>query len=304
MPVFPAHIDEKAPRNPMNPGDNGDNSGDNVDNPVTVPGEVLEGADQLAGDEQSSAGGGPPRSSSSGRFLNPDGSESQQRFYDWDAIRHRYVEGVKTDRGVEWPSLGDVALHFDLPANRIREKAAQQGWTGQRKAWQAQAEATRRQARAAALSKEATDLDSRALDSAKSGIQLCSIKLAALTNEVARARQEAGPGGAADKAAAAAVDALEMTRLAQAIDLFHKLGLRAVGDPETHRVELTGPNGRPIEISAELQRDDPSRLTGVLAVLTQAGLGDLFGAGADGAAGAVAVDPGDVGGRAAIEARR
>jgi hypothetical protein len=198
-----------------------------------------------------------------------------RREYDWPAIRRRYVEGVRDgDEGVtQWPSLDAVAEHFGVAANRVREKSAQEGWRTQRTQWQAQLEATRRQAKAAAMSKEATNLDGRALDASKLGLQLAVTRLTEIGQAAQRARSEAGPGGGSG----GVIDAQEMQRLAQAVDLWHKIGLRAVGDPETHRLEITGANGAPIEIAAELRRDDPSRMAGVLGVLQQAGLGDLFG---------------------------
>jgi hypothetical protein len=199
----------------------------------------------------------------------------QRRSYDWPSIKKRYVEGLlNREKGVtEWPTLEEVAQHFDLPSARIREKSAMEGWVEQRRGWQAQAEAVRRQNRANAMSQAAVALDGRALDAAKTGLQLCIARLAEIGQQAQANRAASNATGAA----ASGIDAQEQTRLAQAVDLWHKIGLRAVGDPETHRVEITGVNGQPIEIAAELKRDDPNRITGVLAVLSQAGLGDLFG---------------------------
>lgn len=205
------------------------------------------------------------------------GAAPPDRTYDWVQIKRRYVEGI-TDRdaGVTtWPSLNEVAEHFGVVPSRVREKSGTQGWVEERRKFQAQVEATRRQAKAAASAKHAADLDGRALNAAQMGLQLCISRLAEIGQAAQRARSEAGVGGGGP----VTIDAQEQQRLAQAVDLWHKIGLRAVGDPETHRVELTGANGQPIEIAAELRRDDPNRLVGVLGVLAQAGLGDLFGAG-------------------------
>lgn len=222
------------------------------------------------------------------------------RVYDWQAIKKRYVEGVKTsEAGVhEWPSLDQVAAHFGVRPNRVREKSAQEGWVEARRKWQQQVEQVRQQARAAALAKEAVNLDGRALDAAKMGLQLCITRLAELGQLAQHRRQQSVGSGVADSR----LDAQEQQRLAAAVDLWHKVGLRAIGDPETHRVEITGANGAPIEIATELKRDDPERITGVLAVLAQAGLGNLFGR-ADVEGEVVDGDPAD-GSPAALRARR
>jgi hypothetical protein len=194
------------------------------------------------------------------------------RNYDWPSIKRRYVEGVK-GRGEEatvWPSLNEVAEHFGVTASRVREKAAQDGWTEQRKQWQAYMERTRQQARAAALAQSGVDLDNRAIDASKVGLQLLNALLADIGARAQQARSQ-------DKPLSSVLSALEMQRVASAVDLFHKIGLRAVGDPEVTRLEITGANGRPLEIGSELRRDDPDRLATVLAVLQQAGMGDIFG---------------------------
>lgn len=187
---------------------------------------------------------------------------SPRRIYDWPEIKRRYVEGVPhPDEGItEWPSLDAVAEHFEVGANRVREKAAKEGWRAQRTQWQASLEATRQQAKISKMSKEVENLDSSALDAAKLGIGLVKARLAVI----------------AEKRELEGIDALEQQRLAAAVDLWHRVGLRAVGDPETHRLEITGAGGAPLEIATELRRDDADRLSGVLAVLQQAGVGDLF----------------------------
>lgn len=192
------------------------------------------------------------------------------KIYDWPAVRRYYVEGYKTDTTVAWPSLDETAAHFDVNPGRVKEKSAQEGWVTLRQRWQAQVETKRQQARAAQLAKQGVDLDNAALESARVGMQLCAFEL----KRIGQAAQNARAGG---DLTAGRIDALEMTRIASAIDLFHKVGLRAIGDPETMRLELTGANGAPIEIASELRRDDPTRIAGVLGVLQQAGLGELFG---------------------------
>jgi hypothetical protein len=284
-----------TPRHPPELADNSDETDTTgpqqareSSNGEAAPGAEGDGKSDHAATEGPWTGGAPPA---------PGGG--LRRTYDWPAIRARYVEGVlDRDQGITlWPSLDECAAHFGVVPARVREKSASEGWVEQRARYQQRTEAVRQHARAAALSKKATELDGRALDSAKLGLQLCFARLTEIGQAQQRRRADtAGSPGAGG----AAVDAQEQTRLAQAVDLWHKVGLRAVGDPETTRVEITGANGQPIEIAAELRRDDPHRITGVLAVLAQAGLGDLFG-GDEPDAASVVVSGGD-GRRAALEA--
>lgn len=270
---------------PESAGESDNQGGDTPDSELDTPGESSQTGDEAAGTGatwRTGADGQPYRTRHGleRHAVQPVPEGQVARNYDWPRIKARYVEGYPDgEQGITiWPTLNDVAAHFRLPANRIREKAAMEGWVEQRNRYQAQVEATRRQAKAAAMTKHATELDNRALSIAQSGLQLCHIRLAQLTRaaQAARADEVGDP-----TSGRSVVDAQEMQRLAQAVDLWHKIGLRAVGDPETHRLEISGPSGAPIEIAQELKRDDPNRLTGVLAVLRQAGLGDLFGAGGD-----------------------
>lgn len=194
------------------------------------------------------------------------------RRYDWPAVKKHYVEGVKHPDRHEWPTLDETARHFDIHPPRVRERSAAEGWRGERQQWMSQVEATRRQARAAALAKTGLDLDNKALDSSKLGLQLCYAELTMTAQAVQEARSSGRP---------VRLDALQQTRLAQAVDLWHRIGQRAIGDPEVYRLEVTGANGAPIEIAQELRRDDPERMAGVLGVLRAAGLGELFGDDAD-----------------------
>lgn len=218
--------------------------------------------DDLPDDEPGEATEEPKKSTLFGGGPRPETRR------DWDIAKRMYIEGVKTDTGIDYLSLDEVARRLGYPPNRTREKAARDGWRAERAQWQAQVEQQRRVNRANAMSQKALQLDNDASQVATTGLTLVQAKMTEIAQLAQRARTEAGPGGGSG----AAIDPLELTRLAQAADLFHKIGLRAVGDPETHRLEITGVGGAPIEIAAELKRDDPTRISSVLAVLQQAGL--------------------------------
>lgn len=299
----PADTLDTPPETPETSPENGQNAADSPGDTGDTPGDRRPAGDELTG----AAGAAPGAHSSAAeiRAVKPPVGGRTQREYDWPAIKARYVEGVRNpDEGItEWHSLDQVAAHFQVVPARVREKSAMEGWVEERNRYQAQVEATRRHARAAAMSKKATELDGSALNAAGMGLQLCIARLAELGQRAQAMRAQTVGDGTPQSG----IDALEMQRLAAAVELWHKVGLRAVGDPETHRIELTGSNGQPLEIAQELKRDDPSRLAGVLAVLRQAGLGDLFGAG-DVArllpGGPVAREPATDGPDATVEARR
>lgn len=306
----PEETAENTLNTPENPDTTGDEAADEADeepgDAADAGEEAPEKSDRGATDAGTGSSSGPARREREPEPLPPPLAPGQtKRAYDWPAIRARYVEGLlDRDQGITiWPSLDECAGHYGVVAARVREKSAAEGWVEQRARYQQRTEATRQHARAAALSKKATELDGKALDSAKLGLQLCFARLSEIGQAAQRRRTEAATGGSVGDVGR--IDAQEQTRLAQAVDLWHKVGLRAVGDPETTRVEITGAGGQPIEIAAELRRDDPNRITGVLAVLAQAGLGDLFGGdGADVAYAAVDGVAGDDGRRAALEAGR
>lgn len=261
--------------------------GDTADTPADTPETGADTPDTADTPGDNDGEPAPPEGYLTAAFP-PGQARKGRRIYDWPAIKRRYVEGVPLNDGsglTEWPSLDAVAEHFGMPPQRIREKSSIEGWVGLRQKWQAQMEATRQQARANALAQAGTEVDKKALDASQLGLQLCL----AVLGDRARAVQAQRTANNGQEGAHITMSALELSRLAQAVDLWHRIGLRAVGDPEVTRLEVTGAGGRPIEITSELKRDDPQRLAGVLAVLTQAGLGDLFGG----------ADP-----RGALEARR
>lgn len=181
-----------------------------------------------------------------------------QPLYDWPSGRQRYVEGYLDGERQVWPTLNDIAEYLGASRARTGEVCAEEGWAEQRRAWQHRVETERQDRRAKQLAQEGDELDLTAVGAAKLGVGLVRIRLGEILKD-----QQVNPGR---------IRATELSALGQAADLFHRIGLRALGDPGTQRLEITGANGRPIDIAATLRRDDPERLVGVLAVLRAAGL--------------------------------
>lgn len=200
----------------------------------------------------------------------PAKPRGNQPWYDWAAIKARYVEGIPPHGDVEahtWPTMTEVAEHFGLPnPQRVREIAARDKWTDQRSQYQALLEQTRRAESAKRMAEAATQLDERALDSSRLGIGI----LAARLREIGINQQARDAGGTGRQ-----VDAREVEVISRALDTFHRVGLRAVGEVEsTTSVQHTGPGGVPLTV--ELTRDDPARLADVFAVLRSAGVPEIL----------------------------
>lgn len=190
--------------------------------------------------------------------------------HDWVAVRNRYVEGISGDGDHQWPSLDRVADEFGITASTVRLRSSKEGWVAMRAEWQRQVEDERRRNRLGELAQSADKLDSKALSASELGLQLCVARLVEIGRAVESRRGQSGVDFGS------AIEAREMQALASAADLWHKIGLRSVGDVEALRIQLLGANGKPLDVADELTRDNPERLGGVVAVLEAAGLGEFF----------------------------
>lgn len=193
----------------------------------------------------------------------------KSRNYDWPAIKARYVLGYLEGERTIWPSLDSCAEHFEVVPVRVRERSAAEGWRQQRADHQNELERTAAKSRAKKFTDTAEKLDSGAIQAAEFGVQLVTARLV----EIAETRRDAKAQGGDE--GYSRIDARELELLARAADMFHRLGMRAVGDPESLKQEITGANGQAVRLEGELQRDDATRIAGVLSVLDKAGFGEL-----------------------------
>jgi hypothetical protein len=238
---------------------------DTADSPGDSAGDAAPGSPES--DRGDAPGPGDPGSSGPGTEV--------RRHFDWPSIRAAYVQGVDgpaAGGNTIWLSLTQLAERFGIGITAVKERSSREGWPAQRAQFQAQVEAKRAADRAELLSKKGMTLDDNAIDVGSAGLALVRAKLAEIGQAAQAARSNSGPG----KGSGGTINSTELQRLASAADLFHKVGARALGDPEA-RVVVSGPSGGPIEITQELRKDDHDRVAGVLSVLQQAGLGDLFG---------------------------
>lgn len=222
--------------------------------------------------------------------------------HDWSAIEQYYVEGeLEGETGRKWPEPARVAELFEVPERYVRERARQADWDSHRAAFKAHHEKVLAQKRSVDLVKEATDFDARALSAAKAGLQLVTMRSGELLRAAAERQKAKAEAAAKDEEfedyGVSTVDAKELQALAGAAESWQRVGFKALGEVETIRTELTGPGGSPIQmqssVRAQLVRDDPERVMGVVVALERAGLIGLPAAGGGGLGG-VAVGLEDV----------
>jgi len=207
--------------------------------------------------------------------------------YDWLTIKRVYVEGyVNADGGQVWPSQTETAELLEIPRSRLAERCAAEHWADDRAVYQAHLEAVKQRKRIEGLAQDAVEVDSNALRAAKLGIQLGVQRLGEIAKAVQRravaeGREQAEAKSAGldwepDQFAMPVVQANELGALATAVGGWHQIARKALGEIETVRTEITGAGGGPIEsamdITAELMRDDPDRLTGIFIAMERANL--------------------------------
>lgn len=206
--------------------------------------------------------------------------------YNWPAIKAMYVEGVEHEGTLTWPTLDECAREHNARPDKVRLRAAGEGWTDQRVTFQRRIEEQRQAERSEEVARLGADLDVAALRVSRGGMSLVAARLAELQGQAAargRALQKAAEqerAGNEEAAAAAALDAPpapqseELRRLAAAAGDWYALGARALGDTATTRVLLEPPT-RPIQVSHEHHGEvRDARIKETLAVLVEIGAWD------------------------------
>lgn len=174
--------------------------------------------------------------------------------YDWDKAEQLYIEGVVGQDGKRrWPPAGEIADAIGVrSSHQISNRASQYGWPAKRKAFKAQIADFQRQAVLAALVEKRIEVDSSAIGLARTGLDTI--------DEWIR-------GGQIETAA-------QLDKMAEAALKFHELGVRACGDAPINRLEVSGPEGKPVEVDvrAQMVKDDPARLAAFLEAAERAGI--------------------------------
>lgn len=204
--------------------------------------------------------------------------------YNWPRLRMIYVEGSVSDAGERtFPSMREVGVLEGVPEQRIRERAAKEGWTQERAAFQGRIERDRQERRNKELTQQAVELDTRALTVSKMGLQLIAARVGEVAKSLQKRNQELQRAEAENREpdlyGLDGVDAREMETLSRAAIGWHALAGKALGEVPTQRLELTGRGGGTLSIDhnvrAEITKDDPDRLAALVVAFNRAGLAGL-----------------------------
>lgn len=203
--------------------------------------------------------------------------------YDWDHLMDVFVEGEQLQDGsILLLNLKELAERYEVPYQRVREKASKQRWTDRRLNYQQKAAMERQREQRKTMVAESLAFDQNALSAAKLGMGLITARLAEIAQEhkVKQARIEDAQrrlerGEPVEKwELYSAIYPRDMETLASALDRFQTIGMRAMGT-DVQRHEVTSPDGSmtntTINVTAELHRDDPDRLALILEAMRDAG---------------------------------
>lgn len=208
--------------------------------------------------------------------------------YDWDSIRTAFIEGMPVPDGGQFErtfhTQKEIAELFDVPYQRVRERASQERWTELRHKEQIEVAAKRQKERSEKILGDALDFDEKTLKVAQVGINLITARLGEIASDVKDYRERRAEAiekmKRGEKVEAfelySAVNYREMESLASAAARFQEIGNKALGI-DVQRHEISGPGGGPLQVDGvsvgeELLRDDPERMTAVLAAAIRAGI--------------------------------
>lgn len=213
-------------------------------------------------------------------------SPAKRSRYDWDALRTAFVEGVPVPEGGQYErqfmNQKELAEAFDVPYQRVRERASKERWTELRHREQVELATKRQKERNEKLLGDAIDFDEKSLKVAQVGINLITARLAEIAGSHKtqkdireKALERMARGEKVEKwELYPAINYREMEGLASAAQRLQEIGNKALGiDVQKH--EISGPGGGPLQIDStvsvtdELMRDDPERITAVLAAATR-----------------------------------
>lgn len=218
------------------------------------------------------------------RKSNPD----RGRKYDWLTIRTAFIEGIQDEDGAErrFLNMKELAEHFGIPTQRIRERGAEERWYDQREQYRMKMAKRRQAKRILELSEESLDFDSKSLGLAKLGMAMVTTRMSEIARDVKEqqirreeaVKQQANGYPVDPEDMQTVIDARELDTLARAATGWQMLGQKALGT-DVQRMEIQQDIQHNIDmdvevtsISAELGRDDPERLAGFLQAAKRAGL--------------------------------
>ena len=222
----------------------------------------------------------------------PHAATSRSSKHDWDNLKQRFIEGITNDVKKpferEYLNVKEFAIRYNVPYNTIKERVAIEAWYDQRQANQLHLAKSRQSKRITELNNESIEFDTKNIKIAKTGMDLITIRLSEIAEEVSlrrnlrKATLEAQSRGEVinPKDLYSAIYPKDLMMLAQAGQLFQAIGDKALGtDIIKHQLTIDGTidvdvEARITSISQELGRSDTTRLAAMIEKMQQTGLFD------------------------------
>lgn len=182
---------------------------------------------------------------------------------DWPTARALYVEGVPGPDGTTtWPSMRDVAERMQVNLRSLGQRAADEEWVRQRAMYQRRVEEARQQERVEEIARLAADVDVAALKAARDGLSITHARIQELGVAANRRMQALADRQVPNDPPS---DALELERLARAVDGYYTTAVTAIGlAPRTPLDALL----QRVETETDAETRD-ARTIGVLALIKQ-----------------------------------
>lgn len=202
-----------------------------------------------------------------------------QRKYDWDQAREMFLTAE--------PALNmkQLALRTGIPYQQVRNKATKERWIAVRAQEKLAQLKERRREQLQSFAGQALEFDQTSVDIAKLGQGIVAQRLveiskftAAHQDEVNLLVQRLRNGDPVNKKELyGIVDSRELLSLAQAADIFQRIGRTAMGSEVIDDSLTQGEAGmeQVVSIGGELSKDDPARLAAFLEAAERAGLAML-----------------------------
>ena len=129
---------------------------------------------------------------------------------DWELIRIHYTQGRENSAGVEWPTLEQLALEYEIPAPTIRSRAHREGWRQERNVFHTELVQKTREKTLEELSDKLAQADQQAFSVARAAMAVASKQLF-------------------DGAQNGTLKLADQERLLRICDIAHRMARRAAG---------------------------------------------------------------------------
>lgn len=185
---------------------------------------------------------------------------------DWSTIRAQYVEGIPAEDGTtSWPSLRDLCERFGVGLTAIAARSSGEEWPRARAMYQRRVEEQRQNARVEEIARIAADLDVSALKAARDGLAITHARIQeiglAANRRMAALAQDRTPSDPP-------VDALELERLARALDEWYEVATKSIGMGPRSVLDVNLHAGEADDDEARIEERD-TRTLGVYALIKQ-----------------------------------